>query len=54
MNKFIKLIDIITFIGISATIRLTKRLAFTDPILVKSVLLILTIESRYNIFFRHL
>ena len=40
--------------GIGATIRLAERLIFTDPVLVKLVSLILTIESRYNVFFRHL
>jgi hypothetical protein len=40
--------------GIGATIRLAERLIFTDPVLVKLVSLILTIESPYNVFFWHL
>jgi hypothetical protein len=41
-------------VGIGATIGLAERLAFTDPLLVKSVSSILAVESRHDAFFRHI
>ena len=40
--------------GIVATISLIERLIVTDPWLIKSVLLILAVKSRYNVFFWHI
>ena len=40
--------------GIKATIGLAEHLAVTDPLLMRSVLLIFTIESRHNAFFRYI
>lgn len=54
IEQFFKLADIITLVGIGATISLAKRLAVIDPLLVKSVSLILAVKSRHNAFFRHI
>ena len=54
IKQFFKLANIITLISIGATISLAKRLAFTNPLLVKSVALILVIKSRYNAFFQYI
>jgi hypothetical protein len=54
MEQFFELTNIITSVGIGATIGLTERLAFMDPLLVKSVASILAVESRHDAFFRHI
>jgi len=51
MEQFFELTNIITLVGISVVISLTKRLVFTDPLLVKLVVLILIVKSYYDIFF---
>lgn len=53
-EEFFELAHTITSVGIGATIGLNERLAITDPLLVKSVSSILTVESRHNGFFRHI
>ncbi|KAF4624709.1 hypothetical protein G7Y89_g13460 [Cudoniella acicularis] len=53
-EQFFELADIITSVGIGATIGLAKRLAFTDPLLIKPVASILAVESRHDAFFRHI
>lgn len=40
--------------GIGATISLAERLIVTDPLLVKSILSILVVESRHDVFFQHI
>ena len=40
--------------GIGATIGLAEHLAVTDPLLIKSISSILTVESRHDAFFRHI
>jgi hypothetical protein len=51
-KRFFELADVITSVGIGATIGLTERLAVTDPVLVRTVSSILTVESRHDAFFR--
>ncbi|OCK95172.1 uncharacterized protein K441DRAFT_557657, partial [Cenococcum geophilum 1.58] len=51
---FFGLAHLITSVSIGATIRLTKRLAVTNPLLLRSVLSILTIKSHHNAFFCHI
>ncbi|KAH8653981.1 ferritin-like domain-containing protein [Tricladium varicosporioides] len=53
-KEFFELANIITSVGIGATIGLAERLAVTDPLLIQSVSSILTVESRHDAFFRHL
>lgn len=53
IEEFFELAHIITSVGIGATIGLNERLAITDPLLVKSISSILTVESRHDAFFRH-
>jgi hypothetical protein len=53
-QEFFELADIITSVGIGATIGLADRLAVTDPELINSVSSILTVESRHDAFFRHI
>ena len=52
-EEFFDLAHTITSVGIGATIGLNERLAITDPLLVKSISSILTVESRHDAFFRH-
>jgi hypothetical protein len=51
-KRFFELADVITSVGIGATIGLTERLAVTDPELVRTVSSVLTVESRHDAFFR--
>ncbi|KAF8856257.1 hypothetical protein BDZ45DRAFT_545157, partial [Acephala macrosclerotiorum] len=51
-DEFFDLADIITSVGIGAIIGLAEHLAVTDPLLLKSVSSILTVESRQDAFFR--
>jgi len=53
-QEFFELADIITSVGIGATIGLADRLAVTDPQLINSVSSILTVEARHDAFFRHI
>ncbi|KAF2788131.1 hypothetical protein K505DRAFT_353408 [Melanomma pulvis-pyrius CBS 109.77] len=53
-EEFFELAHTITSVGIGATIGLNERLAITDPLLVKSISSILTVESRHDAFFRHI
>ncbi|KAI9770971.1 MAG: hypothetical protein M1840_002675 [Geoglossum simile] len=53
-KEFFNLAHIITSVGIGATIGLAERLAVTDPLLIKSISSVLTIESRRDAFFRHI
>jgi hypothetical protein len=53
-EEFFDLAHTITSVGIGATIGLNERLAITDPLLVKSISSILTVESRHDAFFRHI
>jgi hypothetical protein len=48
---FFELAHLITSVSIRATIRLAERLAVTNPLLLRSVSSILTVESRYDTFF---
>jgi hypothetical protein len=50
-KRFFELADVITSVGIGASIGLTERLA-VDPVLVRTVSSILTVESRHDAFFR--
>jgi hypothetical protein len=54
IEEFFELAHTITSVGIGATIGLNERLAITDPLLVKSISSILTVESRHDAFFRHI
>jgi hypothetical protein len=49
---FFELAHVITSFGIGATIGLTERLAIMDPVLVRTVSSLLTVESRHDAFFR--
>ena len=51
---FFELAYFITLVSIKATIGLAKRLAVTDPLLLRSVLLIFTVKSRHDIFFYYI
>jgi hypothetical protein len=51
---FFELANIITSVGIGATIGLAEHLAVTDPLLIKSISSILTVESRHDAFFHHI
>ncbi|KKY22686.1 putative sexual development protein [Phaeomoniella chlamydospora] len=51
-KTFLDLAHMIGSVGIGATIGLTERLAATDPLLVKTLSSILTVESRHDAFFR--
>ena len=51
---FFELTHLIILVSIGATIGLAKQFAVTDPLLLRLVLLILTVESRHNIFFRYI
>jgi hypothetical protein len=53
-REFFELADIITSVGIGATIGLADRLAVTDPELINVISSILTVESRHDAFFRHI
>ena len=46
--------EIITSEGISAIIGLADRIASTDPLLLKSTSSIVSVEGRYDAFFRHM
>ncbi|KAH8586636.1 hypothetical protein B0O99DRAFT_656749 [Bisporella sp. PMI_857] len=51
-KEFFEIANTITSVGIGATIGLAKSLAITNLLLIQSVLSILTVEARYNAFFR--
>ena len=51
---FFELAHLITSVNIGATIGLAERLAVTDPLLLRSVSSILTVESRHDAFFRYI
>ncbi|KAI9772443.1 MAG: hypothetical protein M1840_000646 [Geoglossum simile] len=53
-KEFFDLAHIITSVGIGAAIGLAERIAVTDPLLIKSVSSVLTVESRHDAFFRHI
>lgn len=53
INEFIVLSDIITLVGISALIGLTDRVSYTDPRIINTISSIVIVESRYDVFFRH-
>jgi hypothetical protein len=52
MSDFFNLTYLIASINISINIKITKRLALTGLILIRSVSLILTVKSRHDTFFR--
>jgi hypothetical protein len=52
-DRFLALGDIITCVGISAIIGLADRVLGTDSLIIKSVSSIVTVEARYDAFFRH-
>jgi hypothetical protein len=52
-DQFLVLGDIITCVGISAIIGLADRVLGTDSLIIKSVSSIVTVEARYDAFFRH-
>jgi hypothetical protein len=54
IQGFFELVDIITSVSISSTIGLAKRLVVMDLLFIQLVLSILTVESRYDTFFRHI
>ncbi|KAI9855635.1 MAG: hypothetical protein M1813_009681 [Trichoglossum hirsutum] len=51
---FFELANAITSVGIGATIGFAEHLAVTDPLLLRSISSILTVESRHDAFFRHI
>lgn len=52
LTEFLRYGELITSVGIGAVIGLADRLAASDPLLIKSVASIVTVESRHDAFFR--
>jgi hypothetical protein len=52
-KEFLTLGDTITSVGISAIIGIADRISHTDPLIIKSVSSIVTVESRHDAFLRH-
>ena len=52
-DEFLALGDTITSVGVSAIIGLADRVSGTDPLIIRSVSSIVTVESRHDAFFRH-
>jgi hypothetical protein len=52
-KEFLALGDTITSVGISAIIGIADRISYTDPLIIKSVSSIATVESRHDAFLRH-
>jgi hypothetical protein len=51
-KDFFELTHVITSVGISATIRVAECLAVTDLLFIRSISLMLAVESRHDAFFR--
>jgi hypothetical protein len=51
-KEFFQVAELIGSISIGATIGLSERVAFTDPVIVKLISSILSVESRQNAYFR--